>query len=154
MNKSKNISGKQAQDALESIKTMKSAGYRLAVPRRLQGIGVAFFMACLFALYALENPYPYIVFPIIGLAVFLIAYRERAGAYGRDFPETKSNKWALLFFVIVMVMIFFGTVYLRRAYDLTWVPIAVGLLVGLVVFLLSESERRSYLAKVDGGPVK
>ena len=28
-------------------------------------------------------------------------------------------------------------------YDLSWLPVAVGLLVGLLVFLLSEKERRS-----------
>lgn len=154
MDESKNISGEEAHDALDSIKAMESAGYRRAVPRRLLGVGVAFFIACLFALYALENPYPYIVFPIIGLAIFLIANREKVGAYGRDFPDTKSNKLALLVFAVVMITIFFGTVFVRRAYDLTWVPIVVGLLVGLVVFLISESERRSYLAKADGGQVK
>ena len=140
----------EAKDALNNIKDMESAGYRRAVPPRWFGAGVAFLIACLFALYSLEDPSPYIVFPIIGMAVFIAASREKIGAYGRTFSGTKANTWAMLLFVAVMILVFFGSIIIRRAYDLPWVPIVVGLLVGLVVFLLSESERRSYLAKAGG----
>jgi hypothetical protein len=137
----------EAREALDSIKAMESAGYRRAVPQRWFGAGVAFFIASLFALYALEDPYPYIVFPLIGMGVFIVAAREKVGAYGRDFPSPKANRWGLAVFAIVMVLMFFGTVVIRRTYDAAWVPVAVGIFVGLVVFLVSESERRSYLAK-------
>ncbi len=144
----------EARDALASVKTMESAGYRRAVPRRWFGAGVAFFVACLFTLYALEDPYPYVVFPIIGMGVLIASAREKAGAYGRDFPGTKANRWAFVLFVAVIISVFFGSILIRRTYDASWVPIAVGLLVGLVVFLTSESERRSYLAKAGGGKEK
>ena len=39
-------------------------------------------------------------------------------------------------------------------YDLSWLPVAVGLLVGLLVFWLSEKERRSYLARAGGAKEK
>ncbi len=145
---------REAKEALASIEAMESAGYRRAVPERWFGAGIAALIASMFAVYALEDPYPYIVFPIIGLGVLIAAAREKAGAYGRDFPGTKANRWALVLFGAAMISVFFGSIFVRRAYDLYWVPIIVGLLVGLVVFWLSESERRSYLAKAGGGQAK
>jgi len=154
MGGNENLTSDEANDALDSIRTMESAGYRRAVPRRWFGVGLALLIACLYALYALEDPYPYIVFPIIGMGVLIAASREKLGAYGRDFPDNKASKWALGTFIAVMVAVFFGMIFVRRAYDLAWVPIVVGLLVGLVVFLASEHERRSYLAKASQGPAK
>lgn len=154
MNENNNPAGREAKEALASIETMESAGYRRAMPERWLGAGIAALIASMFAIYALEDPYPYIVFPIIGLGVLIVAAREKAGAYGRDFPGTKANRWAFVLFVAAMIVVFFGTIFIRRAYDLYWVPIIVGLLVGLVVFWLSESERRSYLAKAGGGQAK
>ena len=144
----------EARDSLDSIEIMKNAGYRLAVPHRWFGAGIAFFIGSLFALYALEDPYPYIVFPIVGFGVFIIAARESIGAYGREYPGTKANKWALALFMAVMILIFFSSIYIRRAYDLAWVPIIVGLLVGLVVVLISESERRAILARAGAKQLK
>ena len=149
-----NPTGREAKEALASIETMESAGYRRAVPKRWFGAGIAALIASMFAIYALKDPYPYIVFPIIGLGVLIAAAREKAGAYGRDFPGTKANGWILILFGAAMILVFFGTIFIRRAYDLYWVPIVVGLIVGLVVFLLSEIERRSYLAKAGGGQAK
>ena len=90
-------------------------------------------IACMFALYALEDPYPYVVFPIVGIGVFIAAAREKIGAYGRDFPATKTNRWALVLFAAVLVSVFFGSIAVRRVYDIAWVPIVVGFLVGLDV---------------------
>ena len=154
VNETNNPTNHEAKEALASIEAMESSGYRRAVPERWFGAGIAALIASMFAIYALEDPYPYIVFPIIGLALLIVATREKAGAYARDFPGPKANRWALVLFGATMILVFFGTIYVRRAYDLYWVPIIVGLLVGLVVFWLSESERRSYLAKAGGGQAK
>ena len=154
MNENDSPTGDGAREALESIEAMESAGYRRAVPQRWFGAGVAFFIASLFALYALEDPYPYIVFPIIGMGVLIATARETAGAYGRDFTGSKANRWAFVLFVGAMVLVFFGSIVIRRTYDAAWVPIVVGLFAGLVVFLTSESERRSYLAKAGEGQAK
>jgi len=154
VNETNNPTKHEAKEALASIETMKSAGYRRAVHERWFGAGIAALIASMFAVYALEDPYPYIVFPIIGLGLLIAAAREKAGAYARDFPATKANRGALVLFGAAMVLVFFGTIFIRRAYDLYWVPIVVGLIVGLVVFWLSESERRFYLAKAGGGQAK
>ena len=144
-----NVSPAEAQEALESVVKMERAGWRRAVPDRWFGAGVAVLIASLYSLYALEDPYPYIVFPIIGLAVFITTARDKSGAYGREFPSTKANAWAMVLFVVVMLIVFFGSIVIRRTCDAVWVPLVAGLLVGLMVFLASESERRAYLTKTD-----
>ncbi len=149
-----NVSPDEAQEALESVVKMEGAGWRRAVPDRWFGAGVAVLIASLYALYALEDPYPYILFPIVGLAVFITTARENSGAYGRDFPTGKASVWALVLFVVVMLIVFFGSIVIRRTYDAAWVPLVAGLLVGLIVFLASESERRAYLTKTEQGAAK
>lgn len=146
-----NVTPEEAKNALESVVKMKGAGWRRAVPDRWFGAGVAILIASLFALYALEDPYPYIVFPIIGLALFITTAREKSGAYGRDVPASTADLWATILFAIVLLIVFFGSIFIRRAYDVAWVSLVAGVLVGLMVFLASESARRAHLAKVDQG---
>jgi len=143
-----NVSPDEAQEALESVVKMEGAGWRRALPDRWFGAGVAVLIGSLFALYALQDPYPYIVFPIIGLALFITTAREKSGAYGQDFPGS-TNVWAMVLFIAVLLIVFFGSIFIRRAFDLAWVPLVAGLLVGLMVFLAAESERRAYLTRTD-----
>ena len=147
--KQEQTSKEEASEALEIVSNMQRAGNRRAVPRRWFGAAVASLIACLFALYALRDPYPYIVFPILGFAILITASRETAGAYGRDFSGSKASILTLTVFAIAMVSLFFGAIYIRRAYDLSWVSLAAGLIAGLVVFGLSEAERRSYLTRAE-----
>ena len=149
-----NVTPDEAKKALESVVKMEGAGWRRAVPDRWFGAGVAVLIASLFALYALEDPYPYIVFPIIGLALFITTAREKSGAHGRDAPTSTANVWSMVLFIIVLLVVFFGSIVIRRAYDAAWVPLVAGLVVGLAVFLTSESARRAHLAKVDQGENK
>ena len=149
-----NVTPDEAKQALESVVKMESAGWRRAVPDRWFGAGVAVLIASMFALYALEDPYPYIVFPIIGLALFITTAREKSGAYGRDAPASTANVWAIVSAIIILLIVFFGSIVIRRAYDAAWVPLVAGLLVGLMVFLTSESARRAHLARVDQGENK
>jgi xanthine/uracil permease len=144
-----NVTPDEAKKALESVVKMEGAGWRRAVPGRWFSAGVAVLIGGMFALYALEDPYPYIVFPIIGLPLFIISAREKSGAYGRDAPASTANVWAIVLFIIVLLIVFFGSIFIRRAYDAEWVSLVAGVLVGLVVFLTNESARRVHLAKVN-----
>jgi len=151
ISETENLSADEAREALESVTKMESAGWRRAVPERWFGAGLAALIGSQFAVYALEDPYPYIVFPIIGIALLLAASREKIGAYGRVFPDGKPNKLMLALFAAVLIVVFFGSIFIRRTFDAPWVSVIVGLLVGLTVFLASEHERRAYLAKAGGG---
>jgi hypothetical protein len=139
----------EALKALESVVKMESAGWKQAVPDRWFGAGIATIVASMFALYALEDPYPYIVFPIIGLALFIAMARQKRGAYGQDFPSN-GNKLALALFTVVLLIVFFGSIFIRRTFDAAWVPLLAGLLVWLMVFFASEQERRAYISKAAG----
>jgi len=154
MNENSNLTPDEAQLALESVEKMESAGWRRAVPQRWFGAGIAIMVGSMFAIYALEDPSPYIVFPILALAVFMIAAREKGGAYGREVPATKKSLWANVMFAVTMVVVFFGSIYMRRAFDAAWVSLVTGLLVGLFIFLASKMERRAYLKKVGGSEHK
>ena len=151
ISENEDLSADEARAALESVTKMESAGWRRAVPERWFGAGMATLIGSLFAVYALEDPYPYIVFPIIGIVVLIASSREKLGAYGRDFPDSKANKWMLVLFVSVLLVVFFGSIVIRRTYDAAWVSVVAGLLVGLTVFLASEHERRAHIAKAGGG---
>lgn len=151
INENENLTPHEAREALDSVAKMEGAGWRRAAPERWFGAGIATLIGSLFAVYALQDPYPYIVFPIIGIAVLIASARENVGAYGRDFPDDKSNKRALVLFAVVLLTVFFGSIVIRRTYDAAWVSVVAGLLVGLFVFLASERERRAYIAKAGGG---
>ena len=149
----KKLSPEEAQEALESVVKMEDSGWRRAVPDRWFGAGVAILIGSLFAVYALQDPYPYILFPILGLAIFISSAREKKGAYGRDFPSN-TNVWAMILFTTVLLVVFFGSIVIRRTYDAAWVPLVAGLLVGLLVFWASEGERRAYLDKTSSGEIE
>jgi hypothetical protein len=154
MNEDNKITADEAKQALGSAAKLESAGWRRAVPDRWFGLGVAVLIGSMFAVYALKDPYPYIAFPILALIIFIAAAREKVGAYGREFPNSKRNRAAMLLFMIVLVVMFFGSVYLRRAYDAAWISLLAGLLVGLLIFIASENERRAYLAKSEQAGAK
>jgi len=147
MNENSNLTPDEAQQALKSVVMMESAGKHRAVPQRWFGAGIAFLVGSMFAIYALEDPSQYIVFPILALAVFMAVSREKIGAYGREAPATKKSILVIVMFAVTMGVIFFGSIYLRRALDAAWVSLVVGALVGLFIFLASEIERRAYLQK-------
>lgn len=144
----------EAREALDSVAKMESAGWRRAVPDRWFGAVISLLIASIFALYALPNPHQYISFPIVALALIIPLTREKRGAYGRDFPSKKTNKWALPLFIAFLLIVFFGSIFIRRAYDAAWVPLLAGLMVGLIVFFASENERRAYLKKTGQGENK
>ena len=147
MNDEREVSQDEAQEALKSVAQLESAGWRRGVPARWFGAGVSILIGSMFAVYAFEDPSTFILFPILGLAIFMATAREKSGAQGRGIPGSNSNLAARILFVVVLVAVFFGSIYLRRAYDAAWVSLLTGLIVALFIFYASESERRAYQAK-------
>lgn len=144
----------EAREALATVSRMQSAGRRLAAPSRWFGAGVAILIAGLFGLYALDDPYPYVVLPICGLGVLAVAARARNGAALYDLPAIKASLPVFGLAMAALVLAFLGTVFARRAFDLAWLPIVVGLALGLVVVLLNEDARRKSCARPDDRPAK
>jgi len=148
----KNIKSDEAQDALDSIEKMKNSGFRRAAPPRWYAVGMSVIVAIGFALYALESPgNTPALFVVLGIALFVGFSREKLGAFGKELPDTKVGVWALAGICAFLFALFFGGIFIRRAYDISWVPLVTGLIAGITIYLLSESERRYYLAKTNDG---
>ena len=143
MNNDDPIRSDEAQDALKTIQIMNAAGRKRGVPPRWYGIGIALIVTIGFALYAQQDPGDFPgLFIALGVALFAAASRDRIGAMGRAVPDTRAAMWGLIAVSVFLMALFFGGIYFRRAYDLAWIPVATGLIAGMTIFLLSESERR------------
>jgi hypothetical protein len=148
----KNIKSDEAQDALDSVEKLKRSGFRRAIPPRWYGVGISLIVAVGFALYALEDPgNSPALFIVLGIALFMGFSRERLNVLGKELPDTKAGIWALVGISAFLFALFFGGIIVRRAYDIAWAPLVTGLIAGVTIFLLSESERRFYLKKADEG---
>jgi hypothetical protein len=112
---------------------------------------MALIVAIGFALYAMKDPGntpP--LFIILGLVLLIGASREKAGVLGKELPDTKIGIWALAGICLFLLVLFFGGIVIRRAYDIAWVPLVTGSIAGATIFLLGESERRYYQVKAAG----
>lgn len=137
------VKANEARDALKTAENMRSAGRKRAIPQRWFGAGMAAVVAVGFALYAQKDPgsIPGLVIAL-GTALFVTANRQKSGAVGRAIPETNSGIWALLALCLFLMTLFFGGIYVRRAFDLAWVPVVTGAIAGITLLILSENERR------------
>ena len=149
MSNDNSIKADEAQDALDTIERMNSAGQKRGIAPRWYGVGIAIIVFVGFSLYAQQDPgnFPGI-FIALGVGLFASYSRDKIGAMGRALPDTKPAMWALIGVVIFLLILFFGGIYFRRVYDLAWIPVVTGLIAGMTIFLLSEEERR-HLGKDD-----
>ena len=139
----KPISSEEARDALDTVDEMASAGRKRGVAPRWYGVGIALVVTIGFSLYAQQDPGSFPgIFIALGIGLFAAYSRNRVGATGRAVPETQPAMWGLLGVSLFLMVLFFGGIYFRRAYDLAWIPVATGLIAGLTILLLSENERR------------
>jgi hypothetical protein len=143
----------EAKNALDSVEKMQTAGFRRAVPPQWYGVGISLIVAVGFALYAQNDPGSFPgVFIAVGIALFVGISREKSGgAIGKELPDTRAGKWVLAGVCVFLIALFFGGIFIRRSYDLFWVPLVTGLIAGITIYLLSYSERRYYLARGDDG---
>ena len=139
----KNSVEEEARDALDAVENMRGAGLKRAVPPRWFGVGMSAVVAVGFALYAQKDPGSLPVLVIaLGTALFASANRSKSGAVGKAIPDTRSGVWALIALCLFLVTLFFGGIYVRREFDLAWVPIVTGAVAGIALLVLSEHERR------------
>ncbi len=153
MTDKKQVGSDEAKEALDSVDRMQSAGFRRALPPRWYGLGISLIVAVGFALYAQNDPGSFPgIFIAVGIALFVGISREKSGgAIGKELPATHTGRWALAGVCIFLIALFFGGIFIRRSYDLFWVPLVTGSIAGITIYLLSCGERRYYLARGDGG---
>lgn len=140
----------EARAALESVEEMKRAGARRGVPPRWVGTVVSLIAGGLIAAPAFDDGGLVTVFLILALGVVLSSQRGRAGAWTSEFP---GGPWKTAATVSGSILVFLALmsmgIVLRDAFDLWWGPLVSGTVAVIVVFALSENERRE--ARSDAG---
>lgn len=137
------ISADEARESLKTIDSAQAAGRKSAVMPPLYGICIAILVMVGFSLYAQESPGDLPgLFVVLGAALAAAFFRNKTGVNARTLPDTTLGLWAFLGVALFLLVLFFGGIYLRRAYDIAWIPVASGLIAGATILWLSASERR------------
>ena len=137
------VGSDEAQDALNTIEHMNAAGRKRGTAPRWYSIGIALVVAAGFALYAKQDPGDLPgLFIALGVALIAFYSRDKVGATARVMPDTRAAMWGLIGVSLFLVTLFFGAIYLRRLYDMAWIPVVAGLIAGTVIISIGEIERR------------
>ena len=135
------VRAEEARESLETIEKMRGASLRRAAPPRSYSIGIALIVAIGFALYAQSDPGDFPgIFIALGVALFVAASRNKMGAISKAVPDTRPGVWALIGVSAFLLVLFFGGIYLRRAFDLAWVPVITGLIAGATIYFIAEHD--------------
>ena len=135
------IGAEEAQESLETIEKLRDASLKRAAPPRWYSMGIALIVAAGFALYAQNDPGDFPgIFIALGVALFVTSSRKKMDAIGKAIPDTRPGVWALIGVSAFMVVLFFGGIYLRRAFDLAWIPIVTGLIAGATLYFIAEHD--------------
>lgn len=141
MTESKPIGADEAQESLKVIEKMRDASLKRAAPPRWYSLGIASIVAIGFALYAQQDPGDFPgLFIALGVALFVAYSRNKMGAIGKAIPDSRTGIWALLGVSVFLLVLFFGGIYLRRAFDLAWIPIVTGLIAGATIYFIAEHD--------------
>jgi hypothetical protein len=135
------IRADEARESLETIEKMRSASHRRAAPPRAYSLGIALIVTIGFALYAQNDPGDFPgIFIALGVALFAASSRNKMGAMSKAVPDTRTGVWALIGVSAFLFALFFGGIYLRRAFDLAWLPIVTGLIAGATIYFIAEHD--------------
>lgn len=138
-----------AREALDAIQRTEHAGLRRAIPPRWFGATVALIVGGIFVSAATGSS-TYTVLLVLALAMVLVFQRDKAGASPKALPSSAIGILALIGLMIFFLLLVAGARVLSDIYGMAWAPLAGGAAVAAIVYILSVSERRSYLAKIGG----
>lgn len=139
------ITPNEARDALDTADKMELAGWRRAVPPRWVSAGYAIIIGGSCATFAFERLH-YNYFFWWGLAyLILVGFSvKNTGADEREFHPPKSRRLSYWSSTLGMLIVGFGSIYLRYELDAGWIAVVGGLINGLWLILYYEAERRAY----------
>lgn len=137
------LTPEEARAALSTVNTMEHAGWRRAVPPRWIGAGYAIVTGGACATFALERLH-YNYFFWWGLAYLVLAgfAVKSAGADEREFHPPKSRRLSYWSSTLGILIVGFGSIYLRYEFDAGWIAIVGGVVNGLWLYLYYEVERQ------------
>jgi hypothetical protein len=137
------IPADEAKEALNTIDAVQSASKKRAATPLWYGIGIALIMMIGFSLYSQEDPGDFPgLFIVLGTALLVGYFNGKTGINAKALPDTAIGVLAFIGVVAFLLVLFFGGIYVRRAFDLPWVPVVTGLIAGATILWLCTSERR------------
>lgn len=137
------IPADEAKEALDTIDAVQSASKKRAATPLWYGIGIALIMTIGFSLYSQEDPGDFPgLFIVLGTALLVGYFNGKTGVNAKALPATAIGVLAFVSVVAFLLVLFFGGIYVRRAFDLPWVPVVTGLIAGATILWLCASERR------------
>jgi len=139
------IKAEEAQQALNSIESLQRSGMQRAITPHWYSITLAIIVGVLVFVIAaaLRNFY---VIPILALPLIISLNYRQADASMRTLP---TNKVALFVFVTIMLILISVGRILDEIYHASWAPILVGLIAGVIAYLLAAYERKNQLNKAN-----
>ena len=133
----------EAKEALSTIDAVQSASRKRSATPLWYGIGIALIMMIGFSLYSQEDPGDLPgLFIVLGTALLVGYFNDKTGVNAKAIPDSAIGILAFIGVVAFLLVLFFGGIYVRRAFDLPWVPVVTGLIAGATILWLCANERR------------
>lgn len=144
------INPAEAQEALKAIQESEGVALSHTMPPRWFGILIALNSGALLASAAAGATELIAVF--LAVMVGSMAYLQRkTGGSPKALPSNKKGVLALVGLLLFAFALIAGSRALRDMYDLSWAPLAAGVITAVIVYILSLSERREYRDRINGG---
>lgn len=113
----------------------------------------ALMMGGVVAAQAAKPPVNLIIEALLGLSVFLVIAwdRRRTGMFINGYRAGRTRP--LTFAMLAVFMVFYAVgVWLKEAYGLAWAPVACGVVVAVIAFLMSAVWQRIYRRELRDTP--
>ncbi|HEC01074.1 MAG TPA: hypothetical protein ENI91_05235 [Sphingomonadales bacterium] len=143
------ISPADAQEALKAIQEAEGVALSQTMPPRWFGIIIALTTGALLASAAAGATELIAVFLAVMVGSMAYLQRKTRGS-PKALPSNKKGVLALVGLLFLALALLAGARGLRDIYDLTWAPLAAGVILAVIVYILSLSERREYRDRING----
>ena len=141
----------EAARSLEMMRTARGALAERAKWSFARHAAVGLLLGGLIAGYALPGPWPVIVAAacMAGTTMVVARDRRRDGFFVSGYRSGRT-RWVTFAMLLVGMAALVGAIVLKKRYDLTWAPVAIG--GGIVVFATISSIvwERVYRRELDG----
>lgn len=140
-----------AQEALNQAKKSEATALKAAMPAKWFGALIALIVGGLVATNG-SDQYHYAPYLIFGLALVIALHHKKTGATPLPRPTNKMGLYALIFIILFFIIITAVVRYTTAKLGMTWTPFVGGGFVAIIVYLLAQSERKTYIKKIkDAG---
>lgn len=146
----KNISADDAKEALAVIKNAESEGLRHTLSPRWFGVVIALINGGLVAVAAAGKT-TLVAVLMAALAGAVASRRRKMKAYPAPAPRSTIGVVAAIGLIAFGIGLIAAAKILAEAYAFAYAPLVSGAIMATVIYLLSVSERREQLRKIEKG---